>query len=161
MSGLHEKLPREVANRLASRMDHGIDMSSGLREEVIGLKESMKSFEETQKNLTQNMIVTVDNSASREHHALVALQQQLDRLPQEVSQRVIAENKEDSRMGSRFEQLMMEQSQDLKMICGSLTTMAECQQKAPWSNDSDEMVISSHAAFAELKSAFCKWWVLD
>lgn len=156
MSSLHEKLPRDVSDRLASRMDQSIDISNGLREEIISLKESVKSYKQTQSILKQDMMITVENATSRESHALLALRQQIDKLPQEVSQRVRTESKENSHMSSRFEQLMVDQSHDLKMICGSLTTMTEC-HKPSWSNDSEKMPVSSHVAFTELKNAFSKW----
>lgn len=155
MSNLHEKLPREIADRLASRLDQSTSISSNLRDEIVSLKASVKNYEETQGTMKQDIMAAID----RENNTS-ALRTQLERLPQEIPRRFdsrfLDERVQNSEANSRLEQMMVEQSCDLKMVNRSIHTMTEC-RKDSWSSSSREVGPSSQAVFQELKSTFCKW----
>ena len=158
MSCLQEKLPREVSDRLASRIDNSASASSELREEILSLKASVEDYRESQSSLRQDLMIAM-NQDSR---AVEALRVQLERLPLEISENFeLKESPKDPVINqnsatNRLEEMMVEQSNDLKIIHGSITTLTEYRTE-PWSNKSREAALTSQDAFRELKSTFCKW----
>jgi hypothetical protein len=162
MSELHKKLPSEVSDKLASRIDNSVTMSSSLRDEILSLKESVKNYEQAQSTLKQNIITAVGDAVSRENKPLLAGRLRLDRLTEDLYRRLESgvsvenpENAQNSQTSSGIEQLVVERSQDLSLFRGSLNTIAECHNDSR--SESAGQVTSSRAAFIELKNTFCKW----
>jgi hypothetical protein len=163
MSELHKKLPSEVSDKLASRIDNSVTMSSGLRDEILSLKESVKNYEQAQSTLKQDIITAFGDAVSRENKPLLVGREQLDRLTEDFDRRLKSggsggdtRNTQNSQTSSRIEQVVVEKSHDLSVICGSLNTIAECHND-PRSERPGEVPLSSRAAFIELKNTFCKW----
>jgi hypothetical protein len=163
MSELHKKLPSEVSDKLASRIDNSVTMSSGLRDEILSLKESVKNYEQAQSTLKQDIITAVGDAVSRENKPLLAGRVRLDTLAEDLYRRLESgvsvknsENAQNSQTSSGIEQLVVEKSHDLRVFRGSLNTIAECHNDSRLEN-SGHVTLSSQAAFIELKNTFCKW----
>jgi hypothetical protein len=163
MSELHKKLPSEVSDKLASRIDNSITISSGLRDEILSLKESVKDYEQAQSTFKQDIITAVGDAVSRENKPLLAERVLIDRLTEDFYQRLESgesvKNPEDTQnpqTSSRIEQLVFEKSHDLSLFRGSLNTIVEF-HKDSQSESPGEIMSSSQAVFMELKNTFCKW----
>jgi hypothetical protein len=163
MSELHQKLPSEVSDKLASRIDNSVTISSDLRDEILSLKESVKNYLQAQSTLKQDIITAVGDAVSRENKPLLAGRVRLDRLAEDLYRRLESgvsvknfENTQNSHTSSRIEQLVVEKSHDLRVFRGSLSTIAECHNDSR-SERSRHATLSSRAAFIELKNTFCKW----
>jgi hypothetical protein len=163
MSELHKKLPSEVSDKLASRIDNSVTMSSDLRDEILSLKELVKNYEQAQSTLKQDIIAAFGDAVSRENKPLLAGRVRLDRLTEDLDRRLEpggssrdTQNTQNSQTSPRIKQLVVEKSHDLNVFCGSLNTIAECHND-PRSGRSGEVTLSSRAAFIELKNTFCKW----
>jgi hypothetical protein len=163
MSELHKKLPSEVSDKLASRIDNSVTMSSGLQDEILSLKESVKNYEQAQSTLKQDIITAVGDAVSRENKSLLARRVRLDRLTEGFYRRlesgVSVKDPEDTQKpqtSSRIEQLVVEKSHDLRVFRETVNTIVECHNDSR-SESSGLVTLSSHAAFLELKNTFCKW----
>jgi hypothetical protein len=163
MSELHKKLPSEVSDKLASRIDNSVTMSSSLRDEILSLKDSVKNYEQAQSTLKQEIITAVGDAVSRENKPLLVGRVRLDRLTEDLYRRLESggsvknlEDTQNSQTSSRIEQLVVEKSHDLRAFHTTLSTIAECHNDSQFEN-SREVTLSSQAAFIELKNTFCKW----
>ena len=146
MSKLHERLPGDISERLASGIENAV--SKGLRDELDSLRDIMNNYE----------IGLTSSSGDSSQEASQSGQSMTVISPEQLRPSQSAGNSIDSSTNSRLEELAEDQLVEMRSLRRSLSTITALQRLPPATQRSKDHFVSSATPFSELKTTFAKWY---